>query len=79
MEKRAGMPSWVYWGLWGMNSRKVAFGFFVASVILTLIIVPLGIYIQDYVTLSVIGVPIWYWFSIKWADDNAAWITAKTS
>ena len=67
------MPSWAYWSLWGIDSRKTALGFFIASVILTLVFVPLGLYIQDYIALLIIGVPIWYWLSIKWADDNSAW------
>ena len=79
MKKKEGMPSWAYWGLWGINSRKVAIGYLIASLVFSLIFIPLGIYIQDYILLSIILMPVWYWQSIKWADNNLAWATAKNS
>jgi hypothetical protein len=77
MKKKENMPSWVYWGLWGINSRKVALAFVVVTVILSLIVIPLGIMVGDYTLLSIVLVPIWYWSSLKWADKNSAWNTSE--
>lgn len=79
MKKKEGMPSWAYWGLWGINSRKMAFGFVVISALISLILIPIGIKINDYSFLAFILVPIWYWLSLKWADNNSAWPTPEKS
>ena len=34
MKKKENMPSWAYWGLYGINSRKVCVRYFIASLIL---------------------------------------------
>ncbi len=73
MKKKEDMPSWAYWGLWGMNSRKVAFIFFIGTLILSLIIISVGIMVKDYSFLVFPLIPVWYWLSIKWADKNYAW------
>ena len=73
MKKKENMPSWAYWGLWGINSRKAALAFVVVTAILSLIAIPIGIMIGDYTLLSIVLVPIWYWLSLKWADKNSAW------
>ena len=73
MKKTDNMPEWVYWGLWGIGSRKVAWGFLVFSVLLTLVAIPIGVLIREYSFFLVIAAPVWYWFSIRWADKNDAW------
>lgn len=75
MKKKENMPSWAYWGLWGINSRKVALGYFIVTLILSFVIIPVGILVQDYSLLVVPLVPLWYWLSLKWADKNSAWET----
>lgn len=79
MKKTENMPSWAYWGLWGINSRKVALGCFIGTLILSLVLVPVGIMIKDYSFLAFVFVPLWYWLSLKWADNNAAWEKSENS
>jgi len=73
MKQVEGMPSWVYWGLWGINSRKVAVIFLLIVSLLTLILVPVGVYFHEFSSVLLIGGPIWYWLAIKWADKNLMW------
>lgn len=73
MKQKDNMPSWAYWGLWGIESRKIAFAFLVISLIFSCILIPVGIIVKKYILLTVVLVPIWYWAAIKWADDNEAW------
>lgn len=73
MEKTENMPPWVYWGLWGINSRKVALGFSIFTLIIFLCLIPIGIMIQDYVLIGFIFVPLWYWLAIRWVDKNSSW------
>lgn len=73
MEKKDNMPSWAYWGLWGIQTRKAAQLFFVISIVLALAAVALGITIKDYSFFLVLFAPVWYWASIRWADNHSAW------
>lgn len=79
MEKKDDMPSWVYWGLWGIKTRKVAMLFVYISIVLTLAIVPVGIALNDYLFIAFILVPLWYWLSIKWVDKNSTWEVGNNS
>lgn len=74
MKQQEGMPSWVYWGLWGINSRGMALGFFWSCIAVGVLCIPLAFVLMD----AVVGVGLfvaaaWYWFAIKWVDDNASW------
>ena len=73
MQKKENMPDWAYWGLWGINSRKVALAFAIGSLLLCFIIVPYAIKEKIYTFMAFPLVPLWYWLSIKWADKNSAW------
>ena len=88
MKKKENMPSWAYWGLWGINSRKVLLRFFILSLILSIVfiilaIILLAIILNSYYFLVsflvLLLAPIWYWFSLKWADNNSAWEESKNS
>lgn len=79
MKKKENMPSWAYWGLWGINSRKVALVFFIGTLILSLVLIPVGIMVNDYSFLAFPLVPLWYWLSLKWADNNSAWEVIENS
>jgi len=63
----------MYWGLWGIRSRTVALGFTVLSLIITLIIIPVAISINDYSLFVFALAPLWYWYAIKWVDKNHTW------
>ena len=73
MKKKENMPSWAYWGLWGINSRMMALGFVLVTALISLILIPVGIMVNDYLLLAFIFVPVWYWVSLKWADKNSVW------
>lgn len=79
MEMKDDMPSWVYWGLWGIKTRKVAMLFVYISIVLTLAIVPVGIALNNYLFMAFILVPLWYWLSIKWVDRNSTWEMGNNS
>jgi nucleoside permease NupC len=73
VEKKEDMPSWAYWGLWGINTRKMALGFVVITALISLILIPVGVMVNDYSLIAFVFVPVWYWLSLKWADNNSAW------
>lgn len=73
MNRTEKMPSWVYWGLWGIRKRSVGVFFLVLSVVLTLIIVPYAIVTKDYKLCVFAVAPVWYWYAIKWVDVNSSW------
>lgn len=79
MEMKDDMPSWVYWGLWGIKTRKVAMLFVYISIVLTLAIVPVGIALYNYLFMAFTLVPLWYWLSIKWVDRNSTWEMGNNS
>ena len=73
MNKKDNMPSWVYWGLWGIKTKKVALAFAIISQVIALIVVLIGIYVEDFFLIAFILVPLWYWLAIKWVDKNSSW------
>lgn len=73
MEQKENMPYWVYLGLWGIKTRKVAMGYFIVALLLSAIIVPASIYYNDLFYSIFVVVPVWYWLSIKWVDKNSTW------
>ena len=76
MEQKEKMPYWVYLGLWSIKTRKVALGYFIGTLLLMSIIVPASIYYNDYFYSIFAFVPLWYWLSIKWVDNNSTWEVA---
>ncbi len=79
MKRTQNMPSWVYLGLWGIQSRRAALGYFIASLIVAIAIAVLSVLMQDYWLASIVLVPFWYWAAIKWGDNNALWPTKEDS
>jgi hypothetical protein len=73
MKKADNMPPLVYWGLWGVRSRAVAVGFAVFSLVITLVIIPVAISIDDYFLFIIAFAPLWYWYAIRWVDKNHTW------
>lgn len=47
MQKQGGMPQWVYWGLWGINSRGTALGFFRFCIAVGVLCIPLAFVLSD--------------------------------
>ena len=79
MEKKDNMPLWVHWALLGIKSRKVAMIFFIATFILSLVAIAVGVVIKDYSLATLLFVPLWYWISIKWVDHYSSWAEAEIS
>ncbi len=76
MKRHKDMPSWAYWGLWGINSRKAAMLFFSSTIILSIIMIIVLIQKNIFDIILLLGMPLaslWYWVSIKWADKNNVW------
>ena len=73
MRQTKNMPSWVYWGLWGISSRKTAMVYLAVSALLAAIIVPEGYMMGRYMLCSILIAPLWYWLSMNWIDDNGTW------
>lgn len=74
MKKVENMPLWVYWGLWTINTRKIAMAYLIFAVLSTLALVPYAFMIGKYHYAFVVIVPLWYWGAIKWADNNNVWV-----
>ena len=73
MERQENMPSWVYWGLWSIRSRSTAMAYFDGSLVLSVVIVTAAVIVEYYILCAILVVPIWYWLSIKWVDNNSSW------
>lgn len=87
MKREDNMPSWVFWGLWGISSRRVAM--YMAIVLGMLALAPIAVMVY-LVSLSVqltllnwfvfvgcfvfeIAMLFWSWSAIKWVDNNSRW------
>ncbi len=79
MKRADGMPPLVYWGLWGIRTRGVAMGFAIFSLILTIIIIPAAVILEQYRLIIFALVPLWYWYAIKWVDNNSTWESSDNS
>ena len=55
----------------------MALGFVVVTALISLVLITVGIMVNDYLLLAFIFVPVWYWVSLKWADKNSAWSSAE--
>ncbi len=67
------MPPWVYWGLLGTQSRKMALAMFSLSILMALILVPEAFISGRFIFLGFAPLPIWYWMSIDWVDNHGRW------
>lgn len=73
MQRKENMPEWVYWSLWGISTRSVAIGFFIAMLVLTTLFMLGGFIFKGYVLFLSILVPLWFRLAIRWVDKYAAW------
>jgi len=76
MKRHDQMPALVYWGLWGISTRRVAavymWGCIAVGTVSTIAAdrspqVPHGIVF--------FLAALWYWHSIRWVDKNSSWIS----
>ena len=75
MTKRDGMPEWVYWGLWGIKTRRAAMAFFWSCLIAGLVLMPLVlVHIRAVImTGAALLAALYYLASIKCVDRNSHW------
>lgn len=74
MEKTTNMPSWVYFGLLNINTRKGALILFWSCFIFSLFCIPLSYYLNDWSWAAVMfPISLWYWLCIRWVDKHASW------
>ena len=74
MKKEKGMPDLVYWGLWGINSKRTAYVFVAISLLLGIGSVAYGF--KDpraFIGAIFFIATIWYIYSIRWVDKNSTW------
>lgn len=67
------MPLLARWSLYGIRTRNTGMLFVYVTLALSLILAPIGMAINDYTLITSTLVPLWYWFSVKWVDNNLSW------
>ena len=74
MKKEEGMPSIVYWALWGIKSKRTAYIFVAICLILGFGLVIYGFKDSRFFYGSVFFISaFWYLYSIRWVDKNSTW------
>lgn len=74
MKRKDNMPSLVYWGLYGMNSRALALGFMWLSVLLAVVSVVMGQVLDfGYQGALFLVAAAWYRYAINWVDKHSSW------
>jgi hypothetical protein len=74
MKRKENMPELVYWGLWGIDSRSVAMSFLWVCLTLGIIFL-IGGFINPRMFFGALLIlaAAWYWYAIRWTDNNSAW------
>lgn len=68
------MPEWVFWGLWGIDSRGVALAFVWVCLLLGIALMAVGLrYPQAWYGGILFAAAAWYWLAVRWADRHHAW------
>ncbi len=76
MKKKDNMPGFVYIGLLGINSRTMAYFFVILSLVLAAGCLVYAFTNPDpvyYTGLFFIPAAYWYYYCIKWVDQNSSW------
>ena len=74
MKRREGMPGLVYWGLWGLQSRKSAVAFMVFSAVAGLACLIYGFFDRTFLLGALLPVAaLWFWYSVRWVDRSSSW------
>ncbi|MCF8067063.1 MAG: hypothetical protein K9L30_00605 [Desulfobacterales bacterium] len=74
MERKEGMPLWVFFGLSSINTRKGALTLFGVSLILTILCFPYSYFRNEWSwVVWMAPLPIYYWFCIRWIDKKSNW------
>ncbi len=80
MDKKEGMPMWVFLGLVNIETKKGATILVLAAVLCGLVFVPLPLILDNWSWIDVRDwsgmmfiVALWYWLSMRWVDKNTGW------
>lgn len=86
MEKTDKMPIWVFLAFSSINTRKGALILIGSCLLFTLYCIPFSLLIQNSELIKtlfliddwswvamMVPITLWYWLSLKWMDNNAAW------
>ena len=74
MDRQDQMPALVYWGLYGLTSRRAAQGFmwgcFAGGVVSVILAAP---ELRPSWGMALFLASAWYWYAIRWVDTNSSW------
>lgn len=74
MNRKQGMPSWVYWVLWGVVKRDHAMRLHWVCMLVGLISLMVSFsYGPAFCGVVFLLVGRWYWQAIRWVDMNGEW------
>lgn len=86
MEKKDGMPLWVFLAFSSINTRKGALILIWICIVFSLYCIPWTKFFADQEWIAkifliddwswiamMIPMTIWYWLSLRWIDKNSAW------
>jgi hypothetical protein len=92
MEKTDNMPIWVFLAFSSINKRKGALLLIWSCIAFTLYCIPWSLFFegQDWIAkifliddwswlAMMVPITFWYWLSLKWLDNNSAWVDAERS
>jgi hypothetical protein len=91
MEKKENMPIWVFLALSSISSRKTVLYMIVGCIAFTAYCFPWVQFFSSHKWIETIflisdwswfammvPMTIWYWMSLRWADNNDAWADSST-
>lgn len=74
MKNSKAFPIYVRTGLFGINSKKIAYMYFWLSVVISAVSVIMGFYNKVYFFgVLFLLAALWYFLVIKWMDSNSKW------
>jgi len=75
MQRCDQMPQLVYWGLWGLTTRRAAAAFMWGCVAVGAVSAIATVrHPQASCGVFFFLAAFWYWHSIRWVDNNSSWI-----
>jgi len=80
MDRKDGMPMWVFIAVVNFTSRKLGVGITLATLVFGLCCIPMPLLLESWAwddAFSWYGTSIliagWYWAGIRWVDFNSSW------
>jgi uncharacterized membrane protein YphA (DoxX/SURF4 family) len=74
MKRKDNMPEFVYLGLVGINSKKVAYFYTILCIVIAALCLIIGFFNPwFFFGVAMLGAAHWYYYCIKWVDKNSSW------